>query len=180
MTYEERQLFQRQRGGLALSTMTAMLGSRQYRASSDAKKAELMDLCNDYAYQVAKADVLGDDAAPAWVHHAQTAQRDLGISTVDYLAYYSKYGSDIMSGTSYEKTKEAVQNGLTIDEYAAYKGGISGLSADKDENGKTISGSKKEKVLSAINGMDLTPQEKDWLYYLNGYSESTIDEAPWR
>ena len=54
------------------------------------------------------------------------------------------------------------------------------ITSDKDENGKTINGSKKEKVLNAINDMDLSSTEKDWLYYLNGYSESTIGDAPWR
>ena len=51
--------------------------------------------------------------------------------------------------------------------------------ADVDENGESISGSKKVKVLSYINGLDLTSAQKDSLYYAFGWAESRIWEAPW-
>lgn len=41
----------------------------------------------------------------------------------------------------------------------------SSAKADKDENGKTISGSKKAKVFDYINGLNLTAQQKRTLYY---------------
>ena len=181
LDYEQRQDFQRERGTTSFLTMSDMMGTSAYRSASAEEKSALLDLCGDYAYQVAKESVLGSDAVPEWVGNAQNARRDLGISTAEYLAYYNKYSDrGFLSGSGYEKLKEAVANGLTIDEYAAYRDATAGLSADKDEDGKTISGSKKEKVLSAIDGMDLSDEEKDGLYYLNGYAESGIDEAPWR
>ena len=51
--------------------------------------------------------------------------------------------------------------------------------ADVDANGKSISGSKKAKVLAYINTLGLTSAQKDALYYAFGWAESTIDEAPW-
>ena len=51
--------------------------------------------------------------------------------------------------------------------------------ADVDANGKSISGSKKEKVLDYINSLNLTYKQKDSLYYAFGWAKSTIDEAPW-
>ena len=51
--------------------------------------------------------------------------------------------------------------------------------ADVDENGESISGSKKVKVLDYINGLDLTYAQKDSLYYAFGWAESKIHEAPW-
>ena len=51
--------------------------------------------------------------------------------------------------------------------------------ADVDANGESISGSKKVKVLSYINGLDLTYAQKDTLYYAFGWAESRIYEAPW-
>ena len=52
-------------------------------------------------------------------------------------------------------------------------------SADVDQDGKSISGSKKVKVLAYINNLDLTYAQKDALYYAFGWAESKIDEAPW-
>lgn len=179
LTYEERQDFQRQRGTLSQDTMAAMINSSAYRSGSEEDKAALLNRCEEYAYETAKQDAMAMKTAPEWVNNARTARQDVGISTEEYLAYYEQYGS-ALSGASYENVKEAVKNGFTIPEYMAYKEGVSGLTSDKDENGNTISGSKKEKVLEAIDSMDLSDSEKDWLYYLNNYSEKTIDEAPWR
>ena len=51
--------------------------------------------------------------------------------------------------------------------------------ADVDKNGKSISGSKKEKVLKYINSLTLSRKQKDSLYYAFGWAKSTINEAPW-
>ena len=53
------------------------------------------------------------------------------------------------------------------------------LTSDKDENGKTISGSLREKTLDLIDGLDLSAEQKDILYLAEGYSEKTMDDAPW-
>lgn len=64
--------------------------------------------------------------------------------------------------------------------YIQYMLVTDGLTADKDTNGKTISGSKKEKVMAKINAMNITNAQKDALYLIEGYSENTISDAPWR
>jgi hypothetical protein len=48
--------------------------------------------------------------------------------------------------------------------YKQYTKALSDLKADKDENGKSISGSRKEKVLAYINGLDASYGEKIVLY----------------
>ena len=55
----------------------------------------------------------------------------------------------------------------------------SNTDADVDANGKSISGSKKVKVLAYINRQKLTYAQKDSLYYAFGWAESKIYEAPW-
>ena len=55
----------------------------------------------------------------------------------------------------------------------------SNTDADVDANGKSISGSKKAKVLAYINGQNLTYAQKDSLYYAFGWAASKIYEAPW-
>jgi hypothetical protein len=50
------------------------------------------------------------------------------------------------------------------DTYMQYKETINGISSDKDENGKSISGSKKKKVKAYIFDMDLNDGEKMVLF----------------
>lgn len=89
-------------------------------------------------------------------------------------AVFPKYSSD-----AYAKYEEAEKNGVSPAEYYVFRTTDNTLTADKDANGNTIAGSKKEKVLDAINGMDLSPTEKDFLYLMNGYAVKALSEAPW-
>lgn len=82
--------------------------------------------------------------------------------------------------TAYTKYDEAEAKGITPVEFYAYKESTGDLTADKDASGKSISGSKKEKVVAAIDAMDLTPMEKDWLYLLNGYTAKDMADLPWK
>lgn len=142
------------------------VGLPAYRAMSDEERAEYVGKL--YAYADAEAKSAVSSYQPEeWVENAKNARRELGVSTAEYIALYQKYGGNLMSGSGYEKTREAVKAGLTVEEYAEYKVSVSGLTADKDANGTSISGSKKEKVIAAIDAQDLSATEKDWLYLLN-------------
>lgn len=83
------------------------------------------------------------------------------------------------SSRSYAAAQEAQKQGISAETYAKYKDTTADLTADKDENGKAINGSKKAKVLDAINKMQLNKKQKDWLYLDAGYSEKDIGKAPW-
>ncbi len=80
----------------------------------------------------------------------------------------------------YEKAAEANAEGVDFDDYFDFYFATRDIEADKDANGNSISGSKKEKVLAAIDAMDIPDEQKDVLYLQQGYSEKTINEAPWR
>ena len=179
LTAQEYDTYARALGQTRYDLVSEGMELPAYRDMSDGEKADYIGDLYEYANAAAKAEV-SDYHLEGWIRNAAEAQREIGVSPAEYIALYEEYGSSLMTGSGYDKLKEAVENGLTIDEYAAYRDATAGLSGDKDEDGKTISGSKKEKVLSAIDGMDLSDEEKDWLYYLNGYAESGIDEAPWR
>ena len=69
--------------------------------------------------------------------------------------------------------------GIDIDVYLDYKRQAGQCESDRDANGKPISGSKKKKILAVIDSLNITRNQKDALYYANGYSESTLYEAPW-
>lgn len=90
------------------------------------------------------------------------------------------YFADLASDSDLLKQAELETSvGITPVQYWEYKASTAGIKADTDAAGKSISGSKKEKVLDAIHGLDLTVKQKDALYYANGWSANTLSEAPW-
>jgi hypothetical protein len=50
---------------------------------------------------------------------------------------------------------------------------------DLDGDGKTDSGSKKAEVMQIIHSLPLSREQKNALYFANGWAASTIFEAPW-
>ena len=80
------------------------------------------------------------------------------------------YQELVDSGMSRKKAYETIRdfNDATAD-----------LEADKDENGNPVSGSKKEKVVEAINKLPLSRKQKNLLYLSRGYSEKDLGEMPW-
>ena len=80
------------------------------------------------------------------------------------------YQELVDSGMSRKKAYETIRdfNDATAD-----------LEADKDENGNPVSGSKKEKVVEAINKLPLSRKQKDKLYLSMNYSEKDLGEMPW-
>lgn len=100
---------------------------------------------------------------------------DYGLSRQEQLTVLR----DMMEDSEYENLMSACEEGITPEQFITFREGISGLSADKNLAGKTISGSKKRKVLAYIDGMDLSNTQKTALYYAAGYAASTLSDAPW-
>ncbi len=86
---------------------------------------------------------------------------------------------NMMEDTEYEGLMSAYQKGITPEQFISFREGISGITSDKDLAGKTIANSKKRKVMAYIDALDLSNDQKTELYYVAGYKESTLDDAPW-
>ena len=100
---------------------------------------------------------------------------DYGLSQQEQLTVLQS----MMDDSEYDKLVSACQSGVTPEQFISFREGISGLSADKDLAGKTISGSLKRKVMDYIDSMDLNNAQKTALYDAAGYARSTLDDAPW-
>lgn len=87
--------------------------------------------------------------------------------------------STVLSEETYDKLTEARSGGIGAKIWMQYWKKKAELSADKDENGKSISGSKKAKILALINSLQLTAEQKDLLYRAEGYAERDLYRAPW-
>ena len=53
------------------------------------------------------------------------------------------------------------------------------LHEDKDEEGESIRGSRKEKVIELIDSLNLTAEQKNWLVQQE-YKSVNLWEMPWR
>lgn len=87
--------------------------------------------------------------------------------------------STVLSEETYDKLTEARSGGIGAKIWMQYWREKAELSADKDANGKSISGSKKAKILALINSLQLTAEQKDLLYRAEGYAERDLYRAPW-
>lgn len=105
------------------------------------------------------------------------------ISKMEGYAGYKgkKEATDNYNGsTEMQAFAKADAAGIGPVEFFTYKHDTHGLTADKDENGNSIAGSKKAKVVAVINAMNLTPEEKDYLYLtVEGFAESGLADTPW-
>lgn len=151
MDYEQRQDFQRTRGTVTNGTMMAMTGTRAYKKASAERQVELMAKCQSYGYEVAKGGVLGKAAMESWAVNAQTSKKDVGLSTVEFLALYTddRYKS-YLSGKAYEKTKEAYRAGVSVEEYVGLK-----ESADTNGNGRVSKAEASAALAGQENRADL-------------------------
>lgn len=84
------------------------------------------------------------------------------------------YNTDV-----YDKARTAYAKGVSYETYYDYYFATKEMHADKDENGKSISGSKKAKVVEYINSLDIPPEQKDALYVAAGYTEKSARNQKW-
>lgn len=88
------------------------------------------------------------------------------------------YGS-ISSEKEAENIAAAYSADISPAVYIGLKTKAGAMEADRDADGEVINGSKREKVLKLVDSMELSDYQKDVLYLTEGYSEKTIDDAPW-
>lgn len=82
----------------------------------------------------------------------------------------AEYALETYGESVYERAVEVHEGaGVSYDAYYDYYFGTKDMHADRDENGKSISGTKKAKVLGFIAGMDISDEQKDALAIDAGY-----------
>lgn len=76
---------------------------------------------------------------------------------------YAALGAVYTGEGDAKKFKEAQEEGIPAKAYAEFRMAVGKLESDKDEDGKSISGSRKEKVIELIDSLSLTAEQKDWI-----------------
>jgi hypothetical protein len=125
-------------------------------------------------------DISATEAERIIVSHGGVSEEDASVK-VQYWEFTHQYPDYDLSEEAVAKYYSEVEpSGIGIEEYYDYyqqKAKCKGV--DEDGDGKTDSGSKKAEILEVIDSMPITDEQKDALYFLNGWSESTLWQAPW-
>ena len=128
-----------------------------------------------------------NDAAIAEYAELNGITEDQAESRMDTIVYReanrevfgAEYALRTYNADVYDKARAAYAKGVSYETYYDYYFATMDMHADKDENGKSISGSKKAKVVEYINGLDIPPEQKDALYVAAGYTEKSLKSQPW-
>ena len=170
--------------GVSLSSVISMMMSNG--------EASSFTITDQEAYSQAWNSVVNDGLKPLISStDYRGADDDTQNSMVNRLYQYATVqarlsndpGYDVSNSSTYSWTLKAdmcADAGISLPDTIRYMTAIGSFTADKDENGKSISGSKKEKVVAYIDGLDLTDEQKDLLYVqFGGYKENTLASTPW-
>ena len=100
---------------------------------------------------------------------------------VQYWEFKEQYPNYDLSEDAVTKYYAEVEpSGISVKVYYDYsKQRAKCNGVDENGDGRADSGSVKSEVLDVIDSLPITSSQKDVLYYLNGWSASTISEAPW-
>lgn len=106
-----------------------------------------------------------------------------GKNALNESRVYWAEGGKALSASQTALYKELVDSGMSrkkaYETIRDFNDATADLEADKDENGNPVSGSKKEKVVEAINKLPLSRKQKNKLYLSKNYSEKDLDSLPW-
>lgn len=184
------------RGQMQFDMLDSLIDRSAYQRLTDSEKAAVISDVYQYADAVTKTEI-SDYKPDSWIAKVQSS----GVDPTSYILYRNSL-EDGMTLQDKDKAMtaagitgngkarllisenpdwadDAKEAGVTQNVFVEYKLLTSGLTGDKDAEGNTISGSKKAKVLSAINSMDIDSETKDALYYAAGYAASGILDTPW-
>ena len=166
---------------------------RALKAQLIERQREIIDKSEPYReavnkYLKAHPELSSDnDAAVAEFAEKYDITEEQAESRMDAIVYReinreifgAEYALKTYSSDVYDKARTAYGKGVSYDTYYDYYFNTKDMHADKDENGKSISGSKKKKVVEYINSLDIPAEQKDALYIAAGYKENSLRYQPW-
>lgn len=128
-----------------------------------------------------------NDAAIAEYAERYEITEDQAESRMDAIVYReanrevfgAEYALRTYNADVYDKARTAYAKGVSFETYYDYYFATKEMHADKDENGKSISGSKKAKVVEFINSLNIPPEQKDALYVAAGYTAKSARNQKW-
>lgn len=195
LTNEEYSKYKEDYGQNSYDLIKQFTSSDGYNDLTAEEQQKAIESIYSYAKEKNKidyADENGINVVPSSLYNVMEDLEENGGSQTDYLEYYVKSSgstdseknqlllnsdySDKTKTTIYENTTGKKDDfyqlsGIDINPYLDYKANVNKFEADKDSNGKSISGSKKNKVINYINTIDdLNATQKAILIRKAGYT----------
>lgn len=170
------------------------LNTVQQEATEEAER--YLDAAKAFLADAPELDYTDGEAVKAWMEQynaeqtaptakltEEQAQKKMEAEVYRELnrqQFGAEYALEKYNGDVYDKAQELnEESGIDYEAFYDYYFGKSALRDDKDAQGRTISGTKMEKVVELIDGLDIPDEQKDALYYDAGYSDSKIYNTPW-
>ena len=134
-----------------------------------------------------KGDISASDMRAALIEFGgmTETEADNNIRAYEWMKNNPQYDLSVSEVLSYTKPIEALgysveDYGIAPDVYVEYKdmaGKCKGVDADGD--GRADTNTVKNEKMEVIDALPLTNEQKDALYFLNGWAKSKLKYAPW-
>jgi hypothetical protein len=222
MSAKEYTAFKKTYGQTALEMMEELFDTTTYQSATSEEQADMVNRVYDYARDQAKRKYLANegvsytnatkDGAEYYKENPikGAIENDMGLEEFDMFSTnnekYTFLQNNNISFEDYQANKDvydwaykspsriAVSKAVGgLENYKLYSSELNELKADEDANGKTISGSRKAKVIDYINGLDIDYGAKLVLFkkeynaddtynneiveYLNGKNDLSYEEV---
>jgi hypothetical protein len=202
LTTEQISQWQKESGKMSQKMLNDMIADPTYKNKSAEVKAEMLAQVINYSYNYAKEKVTGIVTAGQYTSMRNAKAEGINAakytlfqkniddtdsdtrkrSTIEFLtkANLTNKQKGYLYSKTYAETTEVLNSNINMNSYLDLQLRIKDIEADIDPKskieGKTISGSKKIKVLKEINNTQgLTPTQKVLMIYLSGYSVDNND-----
>lgn len=203
MTNEEYAKYRKNYGQTSYKLLDSFVNSKEYNKLTDEQKQQAIENIYDYAKEVNKVDYAKKNnktLKTSTLYNTLEEIKQAGGEQSSYLSYIaktkdingegeSKKKIEVLLNSNYtDRTKEIIYKntegkndkklmivdklGLPINQYLKYKS--KKFENDKDENGDTISGSKKQKVYDYLNSIldkDLSQDYKKIICKIEGIND---------
>lgn len=188
LTQDQYVTFAETKGKTQYEALKGIIGSFWYQELSDAARGDLLSMAYSYADGVAKLKVNKDADVSKWIREAQAAVEDggdiseilrgrLDEDVIDFQTANPQY-ADLSDNQIHGYLEYCEPVGVPLDVVYDAVQTCKNFESDKDSDGKTISGSKKQKVVKYIQSLGLSRTQAKALWdVLKGNWKDT--DTPW-
>jgi hypothetical protein len=112
-------------------------------------------------------------------------EADVNMRAYNWMKQNPSYELDVNEALAYTKTIELLgysieESGIDPNTFVQYRNMRSTCKGtDADGDGQADSGTVKSEVMEVIDSLPISIEQKDALYFLNGWAKSRLREAPW-
>ena len=199
---KQREKLQKESGQLLEKSLDSMMKSDTYINASDEDKAEMINGLVNYSYNIAQHEVVGTELSQTYEKAYNFASnggnienyyiykysvKDMDSNEKEKYLYNSDFSddqkillyenvtlSDFSDESKYLNYKTAKQLGIDINSWLNYSS--QEFKSDIAPTGKTISGSRKKKLISFVNSLNLTIPQKASLIKMSYSSYDNYDK----